>query len=116
LAHAFVLWALCGATIGIAFQITSHGTAIIIHAIGAPIIALIISLHYYKKYNFTNPAPTAVIFVLLIIALDAGVVAPFIEKSYEMFTSGLGTWILFGLIFLSTYLTGLFCRDGRPNT
>jgi hypothetical protein len=31
---------------------------------------------------------------------------PVFEKSFVMFKSLFGTWIPFGLIFLSTYLTG----------
>jgi hypothetical protein len=116
LAHALVLWGFCGATIGIARHITSLENALIIHAIAVPIITFLISLNYYKKFSYTNPAPTAVIFVSVIIALDAGIVAPFLEKSYAMFTNVLGTWIPFGLIFLSTYITGLFCRGGTGPT
>jgi len=36
------------------------------------------------------------------------VVATFIEKSYAMFASILGTWIPFALIFGSTYLVGVY--------
>jgi len=39
--------------------------------------------------------------------LGTFVVAVLINRSFEMFTSLLGTWIPFALIFLSTYLTGL---------
>jgi hypothetical protein len=42
----------------------------------------------------------------MIILADALLIAPFIEKSYEMFTSFLGTWLVFILIFSSTYITG----------
>jgi hypothetical protein len=41
-----------------------------------------------------------------------------INRSFEMFLSPIGTWIPFGLIFLSTYLTGLWVksrsREPRP--
>ena len=37
--HAFILWGLCGATIGIGRSVTSMENTLIIHAIGAPIFA-----------------------------------------------------------------------------
>jgi hypothetical protein len=39
--------------------------------------------------------------------MDFFLVAMVINRSFEMFTSPLGTWIPFVLIFASTYLTGL---------
>jgi hypothetical protein len=54
------------------------------------------------------PLKTAIIYVLLVIVLDFVVVATFIEKSYAMFSSILGTRIPFALIFGSTYLVGTY--------
>ena len=110
LIHAFIVWVLCGAAIGIGRSITTMELTLIIHAIGAPIFAASISLIYYKKFNYTTPMQTAFIFLFFIIAMDAGLVAPVFEKSYEMFKSVLGTWIPFALIFLSTYVTGLILK------
>ncbi len=106
--HAFIGWALCGATIGIGRTVTSMQTTLVIHAIAAPIIFAVISIIYFKKFAFTKPLQTAIIFMSFVIIMDAGLVAPVFEKSYEMFESLLGTWIPFALIFTSTYLTGLY--------
>jgi hypothetical protein len=38
--------------------------------------------------------------------MDFFVVAMLINRSFEMFTSFLGTWLPFTLIFASTYFTG----------
>jgi hypothetical protein len=65
LIHAFIVWALCGATIGIGRFITTMEVTLIIHAIGAPVF----------------------------------------EKSYEMFKSVLGTWMLIFRINLELYPT-----------
>lgn len=108
LAHAFAGWALCGAIIGIGRGITSLENTLIIHAIGAPIIFAAISLNYFKKFNYTNPLQTAVIFVSFVIFMDFFIIALMIEKSFDMFKSILGTWIPFILIFLSTYLIGIY--------
>jgi hypothetical protein len=107
LSHAFIVWALCGATIAIGRSFMSMKLTLIIHAIVAPIFAALVSLDYYKKFSYTTPLQTAFIFLLFVIAMDAGLVAPVFEKSYEMFRSILGTWVPFVLIFLSTFITGL---------
>ena len=106
LAHAFIGWTLCAATIGIGMIVTSVNNALIIHAIAAPIFFAIVSLIYFRKFNFTTPLQTAAIFIAFVIAMDFFVVAMFINRSIEMFASLLGTWIPFALIFASTYLTG----------
>jgi hypothetical protein len=108
LAHAFVGWALCAATMGIGMATTSINNALIIHAIGAPIFFMVISLIYFKKFNYTTPLRTATIFVSFVIIVDFFIVALLINKSLDMFASLLGTWIPFVLIFTSTYLTGLY--------
>ena len=86
----------------------SIDNALIVHAIGAPIFFTIISLIYFKRFNYTTPLQTAIIFVSFVIVVDFFVVALLINRSLEMFASPLGTWIPFALIFTSTYLTGLY--------
>ena len=106
LAHAFVGWLLCAATMGVGMAVTSLDTALVIHAIAAPIFFTLISLIYFHKFNFTTPLQTATIFVAFVIAMDFFVVALLINRSLDMFASLLGTWIPFVLIFGSTILTG----------
>ena len=113
LAHAFVGWVLCFATIGIGMAVTSLETALIAHAIAAPIIFAGVSLVYFRKFSYTTPLRTAVIFTVFVIAMDFFVVAMLINRSFEMFTSLLGTWIPFALIFASTHLTGTLVLRGR---
>jgi hypothetical protein len=112
-AHAFLGWMLCAATMGIGMAVTSLENTLIIHAIGAPIFFAGVSLVYFRKFNYTTPLQTAVIFTVFVIAMDIFVVAMLINRSFEMFTSLLGTWIPFALIFSSTYLTGLLVQRGR---
>ncbi len=106
LLHAIVGWALCGAIIGIGFSVTTEQNTLIIHAIGVPIIFGLISLVYFNKFNFTTPVQTAIIFTSFAILMDFFVIALLVQKSLAMFMSILGTWIPFGLIFVSTYLVG----------
>jgi len=109
LVHAFVIWALCRVTMGICMAITSLDNSTIVHAILAPIIAAIVSLIYFNKFNYTTALQTAIIFVAFIIIVEF-FVALLINKSLDMFLSPLGTWIPFILIFSATYLTGLFLK------
>jgi hypothetical protein len=99
---------LCAATMGIGMSVTSMSNILIVHAIVAPIFFAGVSLVYFRKFNYTAPLQTALIFIAFVIAMDFFVVAMLINRSFEMFTSPLGTWIPFALIFISTYLTGLF--------
>ena len=110
LVHAFIGWMLCAATMGIGMAATTLNNALIIHAILAPIFFGMVSLVYFSKFYYTTPLRTAIIFTTFVIAMDFFVVAILINKSFEMFTSLLGTWIPFALIFMSTYVTGLFVR------
>ena len=106
LAHAAVVWMLCGAAMGVGMAITSTEGALIIHATAAPIIAAGVSWVYFTRCNYTTPLQTAITFVGFIILADTLIVSLLIEKSFEMFTSPIGTWIPFALIFTATYLTG----------
>jgi len=113
LTYAFMVWILCAAIIGIGRSVTTLETNLIIHAIGTFVIFAIIGLNYFKRSNYTTPLQTAIIFVSFVILMDVFVVALIIEKSFDMFTTILGTWIPFIFIFNSTYLAGLYMIDRR---
>jgi len=107
LLHAFAGWALCAATIGIGMAVTTLDTALIVHAIAAPIFFALVSLVYFRWFHFTTPMQTASIFTAFVIGMDFFVVALLINRSLEMFASLMGTWIPFILIFSSTLFTGM---------
>ena len=108
LAHAFVGWALCTASMVIGMAVTSVQNALIIHAIAAPIIYVTISWICFSRFSYTTPGRTAIVFTAFVILVDFLVVALLVQRSLEMFASPLGTWIPFALIFISTYLTGTY--------
>ena len=112
--HAFLGWLLCGASMWIGMAVTTVENAQVIHAIGAPVFFFAISWHYFTRFDYSPPLFTAAFFVGFVIAMDVVVVALMIERSFEMFTSPLGTWIPFALIFASTLLTGWWV-EGRTN-
>ena len=105
--HAIVGWAFCGAIVAIGRQFFSMQTTLVIHAIGAPIGYVLLSLLYFSKFGFTSPLQTAALFLSVVVGLDLLLIAPVLEKSFAMFASVLGTWIPFLLIFAATYATGV---------
>ena len=114
--HAFVGWALCAAVMGVGMNVMSEQTTLILHAILAPVFFTLLSLLYFKRFNYTTPLITSLIFLGFIMGVDFFVVAIAILKSLEMFTSWLGTWLPFALIFISTYFTGLIVNKyGRKS-
>ncbi len=106
LLFAFTGWAACGATIGIGMAVTNLRTALIMHVIAAPIYFVLVSLIYFRKFNYTSPFTTAAILIAFVIVVDFFLVALAINRSLEMFRSLLGTWLPYILIFTATWMTG----------
>ncbi len=106
-AYGLVGWALCGAVMGIARAVTTPARALVIHAVAAPLLIAAVSMVYFKSAHPFPPLKTAAIFTATVILADVLVVAMILLRSFEMFASPLGTWIPFGLMFLSTWTTGL---------
>ena len=115
LIHAFIGWALCTASMVISMATTTIENALIIHAIGAPIIFTSVSLVNFNRFHYTRPLWTAIFFVGFVILMDFFVVALLVLGNFDMFTSLLGTWIPFGLIFASTYLTGVLTLKNKKS-
>ena|SRR5271157_425773 len=113
--HAFVIWLLCDATMGIGMALLPMNTILTVHAIVAPIYAILVSLLYFRRFHYTSPLQTAGIFTIFIMLVDFFVVALLINKSMAMFTSLIGTWIPFASIFLATFLTGIFVSQKQAN-
>jgi hypothetical protein len=113
LLFAFIGWAICTATMVIGMEVTTIENALILHAIIGPLGFIILSIIYFKKINYTTPLQTAIIFISFVILVDFFLVALIINRSLEMFTNPLGTWIPFALIFISSYLIGLFITKSK---
>jgi hypothetical protein len=114
--HGLVGWALCAATMGIGMAVAPLQTALIIHAIAAPVIFAVISWIYFTRFGFTPPLQAAAAFVAVVVFMDTSVVALLVQRSFEMFGSFIGTWLPFLLIFVSAYLTGLFVHSKKGAT
>jgi hypothetical protein len=85
------LWAASGGVIAIGHHIWSLQTALVVHFIAALVFAfLAASVHCLLAPGFDG-ALRATVITGIIVALDASGVAPYFERSYEMFRSALGT-------------------------
>lgn len=109
-AHGMVGWALCGVTMGIGMGTMPLDSALIVHAVAAPLIFAALTLAYFHRFGLWRPFKVATVFLVVVMAFDFFVVALLIERSLDMFRSSVGTWLPFLLIFLSSWLTGRLVR------
>ena len=71
--------------------VTTLENTLIIHATAAPLFFAGVSLVYFRKFNYTLPIQTAMIFITFVLGIDFFVVAILINHSFEMFTSALSS-------------------------
>jgi peptidoglycan biosynthesis protein MviN/MurJ (putative lipid II flippase) len=110
LTHGIMLWAACGLVMNVARALLPLDRALFAHGLAAPLLAALVTALYFRRTGHAPPLTTATAFLLVVVALDALVVAPFLERSWAMFASPVGTWIPFALIFMASYRTGLALR------
>ena len=91
---------------GIGLSVTTLRTTLVLQAIGGAIGFMILSIIYFKRFNYNKPLATAIVFIAFTIIMDVFIVALLIERSFDLFKSILGTWLPFTLIFLVTFFTG----------
>ena len=104
--HGVVGWAACALTMGLLLATAHLGTALVLHALAAPLIFVAVSRHYFQQPGAREPRPTAFAFVAIVALLDLVVVAGLIQRSLAMFGSIAGSWLPFLLIFVATWTTG----------
>jgi proline iminopeptidase len=115
LAFALVAWGLCGATIGVARGLMPMESALVVHAVAAPIIAGTLAYLNARCCPVTRPLMTGLAFVGVVIVMDAGLIAPFVERSWDMFRSPIGTWIPFVLMFFAAWGAALWVMGPGPD-
>jgi hypothetical protein len=112
---ALVIWLACGAVMGIGQSTTTKDNALLIHALAAPIIVAVVSWIYFTRSNSRRIVFTAAFFTGFAMVVDFFAVALLLLRSLDMFTSLIGTWIPFALIFAATYLTGRVVSARAPS-
>jgi len=69
-AHAFVVWVLCFATIGIGMKVTTERRALIAHAIAAPLFAAGACGVYFVWFGAATPLLAATFFLGFIVLMN----------------------------------------------
>jgi len=115
IAHGVLGWAACGVLMGVLLATVSEPSAIITHAVGAPIIFAAVTAHLFLRSGGRRPIFVASTFTAIVVALDALIVAWLIQRSFAMFSSALGTWVPFALIFVSVFVTGSLLWHGSSS-
>ena len=110
-----VIWCLCGATMAIGLSVTSLPNALLLHAAAAPVIAVVVSFVYFRRFSYRRPLVTAAFVLGFVVTVDFFLVALVINRSLDMFRSVVGTWLPFALIFGSTLITGVVVERARRN-
>jgi hypothetical protein len=109
--HAFAGWALSGAVLGVSLELTSPPFALVIHALCVPVIFGVISLYYFMNFASATPLQTSILFVSFVVFMDFFVIGFFFKPVFAMMATLMGLWIPLVLIFISTFLIGVFIRN-----
>jgi hypothetical protein len=96
-------WLICGATISIGRKVLPMQATLILHAIVAPVAFWALAWSYSRWFPAISAKRVSSTMLGIVVALDAFLVAPFIERSYAMFESWLGTWLPFALIVVAAH-------------
>src|SRR5208283_2229068 len=92
---AVLLWAACGQIIFIGRKLWSQETTLRVHLVAAPVLAFLAAWVHTELAAGFDPLLRAAAITIIVMLLDALVVAPFLERSYAMFRSFIGTWLPF---------------------
>ena len=103
---ALAVWAFCGAIMGVGRAVTTLEITLAAHLVGAPLGAAVAAWAFYRLDGGVAPVTVAATFVGTALVLDAVLVAPVFEKSFEMFGSVIGLWLPLALIFLAAWAAG----------
>ncbi len=106
-ALALALWSACGAVIAIGRAMWSIDTTLRVHLVAAPILAALAATAHRALAPDFDPLLRAAAITIIVMILDAAVVAPLFERSYGMFRSVLGTWLPFAAIFAAAWAAGV---------
>ena len=112
---ALVLWAACGGVIALGRKLWSIDTTLRVHLVAAPVLAFLVAVMHKELAPAFDPLLRAAAITIIVILLDALLVAPLFERSYAMFRSVIGTWLPFVAIFAACWAAGvLAARLARP--
>jgi hypothetical protein len=108
-------WAACGLTFMLARAALGVDAALVTHLLAAPAIGATVTLRLWHHPHHPGVLGTASTLAGTAALLDAIVIAPFLERSFEMFASPAGTWIPLALLLAASAATAatLSRREAR---
>ena len=104
---ALSLWAACGAVIAVGRKLWSIDTTLRVHLLAALVLAFLAAALHRELAPAFDPLLRAAAITIIVMLLDALVVAPLFERSYAMFRSVIGTWLPFVAIFAACWAAGV---------
>ncbi len=107
---ALALWAACGGVIGVGRKLWSIETTLRVHLVAAPVLAFLAAAAHKELAPIFDPVLRAAAITIIVMLLDALVVAPLFERSYAMFRSVIGTWLPFVAIFAACWAAGVLAQ------
>jgi len=111
--HALVGWGVCGLTMMIGRRFLPMGLTLVVHAVVATLTFALLASRYAGRHPDVPAARIAWTMLGVVVGLDALVVAPFMERSYEMFQSVAGTWVPFALILAASHFSARRAARGH---
>ena len=102
---ALALWAACGAVIAVGRKLWSIHTTLRVHLLAAPVLAFLAAALHRELAPAFDPLLRAAAITIIVMLLDALVVAPLFERSYAR--SVIGTWLPFVAIFAACWAAGV---------
>ncbi len=99
-------WVACGLVLAMGRAALGLEGALVLHLFAAPLIAAAITLFLWTHPRHPGVLGTAAALGGVAAFLDAVFVAPFLERSWAMFASPVGTWMPLALIFGASAATG----------
>ena len=82
-------------------------TTLRVHLVVAPVLAFLVAVAHKELAPGFDPLLRAAAITVIVVLLDALVVAPLFERSYAMFRSFVGTWLPFVAIFAACWAAGV---------
>jgi hypothetical protein len=103
-----VLWAACAGVFAMGRGVWPGEMPEAVRLAVAPAVAVAATLaHKFVTPDF-DAGVRAAVFVVIVAALDAFVLAPAVDHNHAIFKSALGSWLPLAAIFVASYLTGAF--------
>ncbi len=109
LVHALVLWALSAASLALLARALPLQRALVIHAIGTPILTALVMAFFFTAFGGVSPLPAAVLVTAVVAGADV-LASPWLGRATTPFQGALETWTPWALVFAQALASGIVAR------